>query len=57
MARMLRAMALPIALVDTSVRPHRDLAALADALGGAYVPLPRADARGLSSAIGQALEV
>jgi magnesium chelatase subunit D len=56
MARVLRAMALPTVVVDTANRPQRDLATLAAALDGAYVPLPRADAAGLSRAIGQSLE-
>ena len=55
MARLFRALGLPAAVVDTSVRPHRDLQNLSAELGGTYVPLPRADARGLSRAIGQAL--
>lgn len=56
MAGVLRAMRLPSVMVDTSVRPQRDLGELAALLGGAYVPLPRADAKGLSRAIGEALE-
>ncbi|MBS0123448.1 magnesium chelatase subunit D [Thetidibacter halocola] len=56
MAGLWRATGLPSALVDTGNRPTRDLATLAHAMGGAYVPLPRADSRGLSRAIGQALE-
>ena len=56
MAGLFRALCLPSAVVDTSVRPHRDLQTLSALLGGAYVPLPRADARGLSRAIGSALE-
>ena len=56
MARVLRGMDLPGAVVDTSVRPHRDLAELAAVLGAAYVPLPRADAAGISRAVGTALE-
>ena len=56
MARVLRAMALPAVMVDTGNRPQPDLATLARHLGGAYVPLPRADAQGLSRAIGQALD-
>ncbi|MDJ0821947.1 MAG: magnesium chelatase subunit D [Paracoccaceae bacterium] len=56
MARVLRAMNLPSAAVDTSVRPQAELKALAATLGATYVPLPRADAAGLSRAIDTALE-
>ena len=56
MARVLRGMALPTVVVDTANRPQRDLATLAAALDAAYIPLPRADAAGLSRAIGQSLE-
>ncbi|MDU8910926.1 magnesium chelatase subunit D [Aestuariicoccus sp. MJ-SS9] len=55
MARVLRGMNLPGAVVDTSVRPQRDLRHLAGLLGADYVPLPRADAHGLSRAITGAL--
>ncbi len=57
MAGVLRLMNLPSVMVDTSVRPQRDLNVLAGVLGATYVPLPRADSRGLSKAIGAALEV
>lgn len=56
MARVLRGMDLPGAVVDTSVRPQRELQALSAILGATYVPLPRADATGLSRAIGSALD-
>jgi magnesium chelatase subunit D len=56
MARHLRSLRLPSAVIDTSVRPHRDLRTLCDAMGGKYIPLPRADARGLSRAIETALD-
>jgi len=55
MARHLRSMNLPSAMIDTSVRPHRDLKALCDVMGAKYIPLPRADAKGLSRAIETAL--
>lgn len=55
MARHVRGLNLPSAMIDTSVRPHRDLRALCDVMGGHYIPLPRADARGLSRAIDAAL--
>lgn len=56
MARVLRGLDLPGAVVDTSVRPRHELASLASVLGATYVPLPRADATGLSRAIGKALD-
>ncbi len=43
-------------VIDTGARPERALATLAAALGAPYVPLPKADARRLSAAIGAALE-
>ena len=55
MARHLRSMNLPSAMIDTSVRPPRDLKALCDVMGAKYIPLPRADAKGLSRAIETAL--
>ena len=55
MARHVRSMNLPSAMIDTSVRPHRDLKSLCDVMGARYIPLPRADARGLSRAIETAL--
>lgn len=56
MARVLRGMDLPSAVVDTSVRPQRELQTLSATLGAMYVPLPRADAAVLSRAIGSALD-
>ena len=55
MARHISSLGLPSAMIDTSVRPHRDLRALCDVMGATYLPLPRADARGLSRAIETAL--
>ena len=55
MARYVRGLNLPSAMIDTSVRPHRDLAKLSQTMGSQYIPLPRADAHGLSHAIGTAL--
>ena len=55
MARHIRALRIPSAMIDTSVRPHRDLRTLCDVMGAQYIPLPRADAKGLSRAIDTAL--
>jgi magnesium chelatase subunit D len=55
MARHVRALNIPSAMIDTSVRPHRDLRALCDVMDAQYIPLPRADAKGLSTAIETAL--
>ena len=55
MARHIRSLKVPSAMIDTSVRPHRDLKSLCDVMGAKYMPLPRADARGLSRAIETAL--
>ena len=55
MAQVFRAMGLPAAVVDTSVRPHRDVQTLSASLGGTYLALPRADAQGLNRAIGTVL--
>jgi magnesium chelatase subunit D len=38
-------------VVDTSPRPHRNAARLAEAMGARYVPLPHADAASLSRAV------
>ncbi|WP_431281984.1 magnesium chelatase subunit D [Humitalea sp. 24SJ18S-53] len=54
MARLLRATALPILLVDTAPRPQPFARLLADAMGGRYVPLPQADAAALSAVVGAA---
>ncbi|MFP7672396.1 magnesium chelatase subunit D [Marivita sp. S0852] len=55
MARHIRALNVPSAMIDTSVRPHRDLRALCDVMGAQYIALPRADSKGLSRAIETAL--
>jgi magnesium chelatase subunit D len=55
MAALLRRLNIPGAVVDTSMRPRAELRALAECMGARYVPLPRADARGLSRAIGAAI--
>ena len=56
MAGLVAAIDMPGAVIDTAMRPQPDLAKLAQTLRAAYVPLPRADAQGLSRAIGTALE-
>ncbi|XDA98944.1 magnesium chelatase subunit D [Sulfitobacter sp. LCG007] len=43
-------------VLDTGNRPHGPLQALASLMRARYVPLPRADARKMSAAIGSALE-
>ncbi|MCR9110791.1 magnesium chelatase subunit D [Marivita sp. XM-24bin2] len=55
MARYVRSLKIPSAMIDTSVRPHRDLRTLCDVMNAQYIPLPRADAKGLSQAIETAL--
>ena len=52
MARVLRGAALPTLLIDTSPRPQRPAAELAAALDATYLPLPRADARGIGQSVG-----
>lgn len=54
-APLLRATALPILLVDTAPRPQPFAKQLAHAMGGRHVPLPQADAAGLSSVVGAAV--
>lgn len=55
MARHVRSLNISSAMIDTSVRPHRDLRTLCGVMGAKYIPLPRADAKGLSHAIETAL--
>ena len=55
MARVLATSGTPALVIDTANRPQPDLRALADAMGAPYLPLPRADARRLSAALGVAL--
>ncbi|MBY6204880.1 magnesium chelatase subunit D [Halomonas denitrificans] len=47
----LRASRLVALLVDTSPRPQPQARELADAMGARYIPLPHADAAGLSAAV------
>ena len=55
MARAGRAARLGGLVIDTGRAPNPALAALSDALGAAYLPLPRADARAISRAVAGAL--
>lgn len=54
-APLLRAAGLPILLVDTAPRPQPFARVLANAMGGRHVPLPQADAAGMSAVIGAAV--
>lgn len=54
-ARAARAADLPALVIDMSKRPQASLQNLADTLAAPYVPLPRADAQGLSRAVSGAL--
>ena len=53
--RVLRAQDMPSILLDTGNRPARALKQLADTMDAPYVPLPRADAHRISSAVSDAL--
>lgn len=56
-ARGLRGAGLTAILIDTSPQPQPQAAELAAAMGGRYLPLPQADAAGVSRAVGAALLV
>ncbi len=56
-ARGLRGAGLTAILIDTSPQPQPQAAELAAAMGGRYLPLPQADATGVSRAVGAALAV
>ena len=56
MARAIRAKGLSGLVIDTGLRPTRGLDELARDMGVPYLPLPRADARSVSSAVDAALE-
>lgn len=56
LARLIRAQAIPGLVLDMSARPQDTLRVLAAQMGAPYLPLPRADAKRLSSAISSALE-
>jgi magnesium chelatase subunit D len=55
LARAIRAAGLPALVIDTANRPQAALQTLAVALDAPYIALPRADAKRLSMALGQAL--
>jgi magnesium chelatase subunit D len=55
-ARALRTARVDSIVIDTGKRPERSLAAIADILGGSYIALPRADARGVAGAVAATLE-
>lgn len=56
-ARALRGEGLMSLLIDTSPQPQPQAAEIAAAMGGRYVPLPHADAAGVSRVVGAALAV
>ena len=56
-ARMMRAQGMTGLVIDTGLRPTRGLDVLAGEMGLPYLPLPRADARSLSSAVDASLSV
>jgi len=56
MATAIRMYGFPAMVIDMGQRPERSLKALADTLGAPYIPLPRADADRLSSAVSAALD-
>lgn len=55
-AGALKTHGVPALVVDTGNRPQSALRALSDTLEGTYIPLPRADAERLSSAVSAALD-
>ncbi|MBN2907706.1 MAG: magnesium chelatase subunit D [Rhodobacteraceae bacterium] len=56
MARAIRGYGFPAMVIDMGQRPERSLKVLADLLGAPYIPLLRADANRLSSAVSAALD-
>lgn len=56
LAKLIRAQSTPALVIDTGPRPQRQLKGLAATLDAPYIPLPRADASRLSSAVNAALE-
>ncbi|MEM6490223.1 MAG: VWA domain-containing protein, partial [Pseudomonadota bacterium] len=56
LARAVRATATPALVIDVGARPQTPLRALADEMAAPYLPLPRADATRLSSAVSAALK-
>ncbi len=55
LARAIAAKGLPALVIDTSLRPKPALRELAGQMGAEMIALPRADARGLSAALGAVL--
>jgi magnesium chelatase subunit D len=55
MARAFAATGAASVVIDTATRPEAGLKRLAQALRGSYLPLPRADAQRMSSALEGAL--
>jgi magnesium chelatase subunit D len=53
-AKAIRASGIAAVFIDTSARPRPEGAALADAMGARYLPLPRADSAAMHAAISQA---
>ncbi len=51
LALWLRSMGLPTVVLDVGRRPHAPLKGLAQTLGARYLPLPRADAQGISDVL------
>jgi magnesium chelatase subunit D len=56
LAQMIRAQGIPALVLDMSNRPQDTLRDLASHMGAPYIPLPRADAKRLSTAISTALD-
>ncbi|MEL7115915.1 MAG: magnesium chelatase subunit D [Pseudomonadota bacterium] len=55
MAGWLRAEGVPAVVLDMGNRPHPQLADLSRHMGATYMPLPRADAQRLNTALGQVM--
>ncbi len=55
-ARSIRAAETPALVIDVANRPQRDLRGLAETMDATYLPLPRADAERLSTAVSAALD-
>jgi magnesium chelatase subunit D len=56
LARAVRGQAIPGLVIDMSPRPQRQLEALAAEMGAPYLPMPRADAGRLSTAVSATLD-
>ena len=56
LARLVRAAGLPVLLIDTAPRPQQTARELADTMGGTYLPMPRADAHRINSAMRAGLD-